>query len=180
MGLGRRIHPREGTSKPPCKDFSGAWAEFAAFGSQRYLGCLVWIKIRCSKSELVQVSVSLALFGNALYSFLSMSSLSRSATLLPSSQYFRHHYQLIRRLLRPRPWIQAVYLPGSVSFLKLGILHCPKIHLTRPLLGYCLRCYGELISAWLSFVSPSLPLSLSSFSLVCMSSVIIFWLPIHK
>ena len=96
------------------------------------------------------------------------------STLLPSSQYFRHHYQLIRRLLCPHPWIQAVYLPGSVSFLKLGILHCPKIHLTRTLLCYCLRCYGELISAWLSFVSPSLPLSLSSFSLVRMSSVIIF------
>ena len=101
------------------------------------------------------------------------------STLLPSSQYYRHYYQLIRWLICPRLWIQAVYLPGIVSFLKLGILHCPKIHLTHPLLGYCLRCYGELISAWLSFVSPSLPLSLSSFSLVCMSSVIIFWLPIH-
>ena len=57
-------------------------------------------------------------------------------------------------------WIQADHLPGSfqaVSFLKLGILHCPKIYLYASRLGYCLRCKGENVATWLCFISSSLP-----------------------
>ena len=54
-------------------------------------------------------------------------------------------------------WIQADHLPGTVSFLKLGILHCPKIYLRASLLGYCLRCKGENVATWLCFISSSLP-----------------------
>ena len=80
------------------------------------------------------------------------------STLLPSSPFYRIYYSLIRRLLAPRHWIQASHLPGIVTYLRLGTLHCPVIHLTCSLLGYCLRCYGETVASWLCFVTPSLPL----------------------
>ena len=79
------------------------------------------------------------------------------STLLPSSPIYRIYYSLIRRLLAPRHWIQASQLPGIVTYLRLGTLHCPVIHLTCSLLGYCLRCYGEAVASWLCFVTPSLP-----------------------
>ena len=79
------------------------------------------------------------------------------STLLPSSPFYRTYYTLIRRLLAPRHWIQASQLPGIVTYLRLGILHCPHIHLTCSLLGYCLRCYGEPIALWLCYVTPALP-----------------------
>ena len=64
---------------------------------------------------------------------------------------------MIRSMLAPRPWLQAKHLPGIVSYLKLGILHCPSIHLYSSFLGYCLRCYGEPIAAWLCALTPALP-----------------------
>ena len=79
------------------------------------------------------------------------------STLLPSSPFYRTYFTLIRRLLAPRHWIQASQLPGIVTYLRLGILHCPHIHLTCSLLGYCLRCYGEPIALWLCYVTPALP-----------------------
>ena len=79
------------------------------------------------------------------------------STLLPSSPFYRIYFTLIRRLLAPRHWIQASQLPGIVTYLRLGILHCPHIHLTCSLLGYCLRCYGEPIALWLCYVTPALP-----------------------
>ena len=79
------------------------------------------------------------------------------STLLPSSPFYRTYFTLIRRLLAPRHWIQASQLPGIVTYLRLGILHCPHIHLTCSLLGYCLRCYGEPIALWLCYVTPTLP-----------------------
>ena len=52
----------------------------------------------------------------------------------------------------------SILLPsGIVSYLKLGILHCPSIHLYSSFLGYCLRCYGEPIAAWLCALTPALP-----------------------
>ena len=47
--------------------------------------------------------------------------------LLPSETLINHYISLIRKFLCPRHWIQAHHLPGIVSFLKLGILHCPTI-----------------------------------------------------
>ena len=79
------------------------------------------------------------------------------STLLPSSPFYRVYFTLIRRLLAPRHWIQASQLPGIVTYLRLGILHCPYIHLTCSLLGYCLRCYGEPVALWLCYVTPTLP-----------------------
>ena len=79
------------------------------------------------------------------------------STLLPSSPFCRIYFTLIRRLLAPRHWIQASQLPGIVTYLRLGILHCPHIHLTCSLLGYCLRCYGEPIALWLCYVTSDLP-----------------------
>ena len=79
------------------------------------------------------------------------------STLLPSSPFYRIYFTLIRRLLAPRHWIQASQLPGIVTYLRLGILHCRHIHLTCSLLGYCLRCYGEPIALWLCYVTSDLP-----------------------
>ena len=79
------------------------------------------------------------------------------STLLPSTSVLHKYYGMIRRMLSPRPWIQAKHLPGLVSYLKLGILHCPSIHLYAAFLGYCLRCYGEPVAAWLCAFTPSLP-----------------------
>ena len=79
------------------------------------------------------------------------------SVLLPSPSVLTKYYSMIRRLLTPRPWIQAKHLPGIVSYLKLGILHCPSVHLYSSFLGYCLRCYGEGIAAWLCALVPDLP-----------------------
>ena len=79
------------------------------------------------------------------------------STLLPTSSLLRHYTRLIRKVLCPRPWVQAEHLPGIVRYLKLGLLHCPYISLLSALLGYCLRCYGEDIATWLCFISPTLP-----------------------
>ena len=79
------------------------------------------------------------------------------STLLPTSSLLPHYTRLIRKVLCPRPWIQAEHLPGIVRYLKLGLLHCPHISLLSSLLGYCIRCYGESIATWLCFISPTLP-----------------------
>ena len=54
-------------------------------------------------------------------------------------------------------WIQAKHLPGVVTFLKLGILHCPKIFLLSSMLGLCIRLYGSDIVLWLCGLTSSLP-----------------------
>ena len=77
--------------------------------------------------------------------------------LLPSTTVLTKYYGMIRSMLSPRPWLQAKHLPGLVSYLKLGILHCPSVHLYSSFLGYCLRCYGEPIAAWLCALTPALP-----------------------
>ena len=77
--------------------------------------------------------------------------------LLPSTTVLTKYYGMIRSMLSPRPWLQAKHLPGLVSYLKLGILHCPSVHLYSSFLGYCLRCYGEPIAAWLCALTPDLP-----------------------
>ena len=46
-------------------------------------------------------------------------------TLLPSSPFYRIYFTLMRRLFAPRHWTQASQLPGIVTYLRLGILHCP-------------------------------------------------------
>ena len=79
------------------------------------------------------------------------------STLLPTSSLLQHYTRIIRKVLCPRPWVQAEHLPGIVRYLKLGILHCPQISLLASLLGYCVRCYGENIATWLCFISPALP-----------------------
>ena len=79
------------------------------------------------------------------------------STLLPSSNYVAHYYRLIRQHLCKRAWIQAKHLPGVVTYLKLGILHCPKIFLLSSLLGLCIRLYGLDIVLWLCSLTPSLP-----------------------
>ena len=79
------------------------------------------------------------------------------STLVPSPSYIDTYYRLIRQLLCKRAWIQAKHLPGVVSFLKLGILHCPKIFLLSSLLGLCIRLYGSDIVLWLCGLTPSLP-----------------------
>ena len=56
-----------------------------------------------------------------------------------------------------RAWIQAKHLPGVVTYLKLGILHCPKIFLLSSMLGLCIRLYGLDIVLWLCGLTPSLP-----------------------
>ena len=79
------------------------------------------------------------------------------STLLPTSSLLLHYTRLIRKVLCPRPWIQAEHLPGIVRYLKLGLLHCPHISLLSALLRYCIRCYGENVATWLCFISPNLP-----------------------
>ena len=79
------------------------------------------------------------------------------STLLPTSSLLQHYTRIIRRVLCPRPWVQAEHLPGIIRYFKLGILHCPQISLLAALLGYCVRCYGENIATWLCFISPELP-----------------------
>ena len=79
------------------------------------------------------------------------------STLLPSSNYIANYYRLIRQHLCKRAWIQAKHLPGVVTYLKLGILHCPKIFLLSSMLGLCIRLYGLDIVLWLCGLTPSLP-----------------------
>ena len=79
------------------------------------------------------------------------------STLLPSSNYIANYYRLIRQHLCKRAWLQAKHLPGVVTYLKLGILHCPKIFLLSSMLGLCIRLYGLDIVLWLCGLTPSLP-----------------------
>ena len=79
------------------------------------------------------------------------------STLLPSSHYVANYYRLIRQHLCKRAWIQAKHLPGVVTYLKLGILHCPKIFLLSSMLGLCIRLYGLDIVLWLCGLTPYLP-----------------------
>ena len=80
------------------------------------------------------------------------------SVLLPSPTIISSYYQLVRRTLCKRPWIQSQYLPGIVSYLRLGILHCPKIFLSSSLLGFCIRAYGDVIVSWLCGISNMPPL----------------------
>ena len=94
--------------------------------------------------------------------------------LLPSKQYIATYYRVLRQFLCKRPWVQSQQLPGIVSYLKLGILHCPRIFMYSSLLGYCLRAYGDLLLLWLSNITdslPSLPQQLVSGLLMLKSSV---------
>ena len=79
------------------------------------------------------------------------------STLIPSSNYIANYYRLIRQHLCKRAWIQAKHLPGVVTFLKLGILHCPRIFLLSSMLGLCIRLYGTDIVLWLCGLTSSLP-----------------------
>ena len=79
------------------------------------------------------------------------------STLTPSASLIKKYYAFIRTLLCPRHWIQAQHLPGIVSFLKLGILHCPSISLYSSLLGFSIRCFGEPIITWLCSITSHLP-----------------------
>ena len=79
------------------------------------------------------------------------------STLTPSASLIKKYYAFIRTLLCPRHWIQAQHLPGIVSFLKLGILHCPSISLYSSLLGFSIRCFGEPIITWLCSITSKLP-----------------------
>ena len=79
------------------------------------------------------------------------------STLIPSSNYIANYYRLIRQHLCKRAWIQAKHLPGVVTFLKLGILHCPRIFLLSSMLGLCIRLYGTDIVLWLGGLTSSLP-----------------------
>ena len=79
------------------------------------------------------------------------------STLIPSSTYVANYYRLIRQHLCKRAWIQAKHLPGVVTFLKLGILHCPKIFLLSSMLGLCIRLNGPDIVLWLCGLTSSLP-----------------------
>ena len=65
--------------------------------------------------------------------FLSFYVLSHSPSLL------NKYISLIQKLVCPRHWIQAQYLPGIVSYLNLRILHCPKIYLLSSLLAPFLK-----------------------------------------
>ena len=80
------------------------------------------------------------------------------STLIPSSSYIANYYRLIQQHLCKRAWIQAKHLPGVVTFLKLGILHCPRIFLLSSLLGLCIRLYRTDIVLWLGGLASSLPL----------------------
>ena len=79
------------------------------------------------------------------------------STLLPSPLLLDRYTSLIRKFLCQRHWIQAQHLPGIVTYLKLGILHCPKIFLYSSLLGFAVRRFGEPLVAWLCGISNSLP-----------------------
>ena len=79
------------------------------------------------------------------------------STLLPTPPLLDRYTSLIRKFLCRRHWIQAQHLPGIVTYLKLGILHCPKIFLYSSLLGFAIRRFGEPLVAWLCGVSHSLP-----------------------
>ena len=109
----------------------------------------------------VQIGTRLALSFRERTIFLTFYVLSlpmyHHSILLPSTTLLTKYYGMIRSMLAPRPWLQAKHLPGIVSYLKLGILHCPSIHLYSSFLGYCLRCYGEPIAAWLCALTPALP-----------------------
>ena len=109
----------------------------------------------------VQIGTRLALCFRERTIFLTFYVLSlpmyHHSILLPSTTLLAKYYGMIRSMLAPRPWVQAKHLPGIVSYLRLGILHCPSIHLYSSFLGYCLRCYGEPIAAWLCALTPTLP-----------------------
>ncbi len=109
----------------------------------------------------VQIGMRLALSFRERTIFLTFYVLSlpmyHHSILLPSTTVLAKYYGMIRSMLSPRPWLQAKHLPGIVSYLKLGILHCPLIHLYSSFPGYCLRCYGEPIAAWLCALTPALP-----------------------
>ena len=79
------------------------------------------------------------------------------STLLPTPSLLNRYTSLIRKFLCNRHWIQAQHLPGIVSYLKLGILHCPKIFLYSSLLGFAIRRFGEPLVAWLCGIAHSLP-----------------------
>ena len=55
------------------------------------------------------------------------------------------------------PGFRQKHLPGVVTFLKLGILHCPRIFLLSSMLGLCIRLYGTDIVLWLCGLTSSLP-----------------------
>ena len=81
------------------------------------------------------------------------------STLIPSSNYIANYSRLIRQHLCKRAWIQAKHLPGVVTFLKLGILHCPRIFLLSSMLGLCIRLYGTghcPLACWPYFLPPFL------------------------
>ena len=80
------------------------------------------------------------------------------STLLPSPDLLSQYTRILPKVLCPRPWMKAAFLPGVVTFIKLGILHCPQISTFSSLVGYCLRCYGEPVLTWLCFIVPTLPL----------------------
>ena len=77
--------------------------------------------------------------------------------LTPSPALLQKYYSLIRKLLCPRHWIQVQHLPGIVTYLKLGILHCPSISLFSSLLGFAIRCFGEPVVLWLCSITAQLP-----------------------
>ena len=79
------------------------------------------------------------------------------STLIPSSNYIANYYRLIRQHLCKRAWIQAKHLPGVVTLLKVGILHCPRTFLLSSMLGLCIRLYGTDIVLWLGGLTSSLP-----------------------
>ena len=85
----------------------------------------------------VRAGTNLDLFFRERTLFLSFYVLSlphyHHSTLIPSSNYIENYYRLIRQHLCKRAWIQAKHLPDVVTFLKLGILHCPKIFLLSSL-----------------------------------------------
>ena len=67
------------------------------------------------------------------------------STLLPSPLLLDRYTSLIRKFLCHRHWIQAQHLPGIVTYLKLGILHCPKIFLNPASWA---SVFDDLASLW--------------------------------
>ena len=104
------------------------------------------------------------------------------STLLPTPPLLDPYTSLIRKFLCRRHWIQAQHLPGIVTYLKLGILHCPKIFLYSSLLGFAVRRFGEPLVAWLCGVShylPSLPFQIET-GLRSIRSLLSEALPFHS
>ena len=159
--LGLFLHSPHQSVLPRVSDTGETLSALALFSRQQ-IESQQTQKALAGMTQRTRAGIALGLSFRERTLFLSFYVLSlphyHHSVLLPSASLISTYYQLVRRTLCKRPWMQARFLPGVVSYLRLGILHCPRIFLSSSLLGFALRAYGEIIVSWLCGVSPLPPL----------------------